>query len=356
MKRLVLLLACLTAITSHAAPDTVISYQGSLRSNGQPANGLYDFVFEVYLTSSGGIAVAANTNLLVTVTDGLFNTLVDFGPVFDAQAYWLDISVRTNGETDFTPLKNRQRITVAPKAIHSVNADTAQTALAAGDSTINTAALEDGTILNVDIASNAAIADTKLATISSPGKVANSATTATISNTPNTIVARNEFGDIIASQFLGEGLDVTGFIRSGSETGTAQPPLLPGVVVRRFDSTNMTSGQVIAATDTCNLVRDGTEAGLRINYTASDEHLTFNAVGLSFYGTNVNFRGALVSNSQGFVQVFNNAQRVVHAEISFGNVYSDGEANVTQVILDRYDDGSLSDFYLSGTIISSYNQ
>ena len=51
---------------------------------------------------------------------------------------------------------------------------------------------------NADIASNAAIADTKLATISTAGKVANSATTATNANTASTIVARDASGTFSA--------------------------------------------------------------------------------------------------------------------------------------------------------------
>ncbi len=50
------------------------------------------------------------------------------------------------------------------------------------------------TITDANIATNAAIADTKLATISTAGKVANSATTAATSNAPNTIVLRDGTG------------------------------------------------------------------------------------------------------------------------------------------------------------------
>jgi hypothetical protein len=53
-------------------------------------------------------------------------------------------------------------------------------------------------IVNADIAAAAAIADTKLATISSAGKVANSATTATSANTANAIVARDASGNFTA--------------------------------------------------------------------------------------------------------------------------------------------------------------
>ena len=58
------------------------------------------------------------------------------------------------------------------------------------------------TITNDDIDTNASISDTKLATISSGGKVANSATTATTDNNPNTIVLRNSAGNIIGNKNL----------------------------------------------------------------------------------------------------------------------------------------------------------
>lgn len=61
-----------------------------------------------------------------------------------------------------------------------------------------TASISAGVIVNTDINASAAIADTKLATISTAGKVSNSATTATDANTVSTIVARNSSGDFSA--------------------------------------------------------------------------------------------------------------------------------------------------------------
>jgi hypothetical protein len=65
------------------------------------------------------------------------------------------------------------------------------------DITISAAITADS-IVNADINSAAAIADTKLATISTAGKVSNSATTATDANTANAIVARNASGNFTA--------------------------------------------------------------------------------------------------------------------------------------------------------------
>ncbi len=56
-----------------------------------------------------------------------------------------------------------------------------------------------GQIMNADINSSAAIADTKLATISTSGKVANTATTATSANIVSSIVARDASGNFSAN-------------------------------------------------------------------------------------------------------------------------------------------------------------
>jgi hypothetical protein len=71
-----------------------------------------------------------------------------------------------------------------------------------------------GAIVNADIASGAAIADSKLATISTAGKVSNSATTATDANTASAIVARDASGNftagtITAINFSGSGASLT---------------------------------------------------------------------------------------------------------------------------------------------------
>lgn len=55
-----------------------------------------------------------------------------------------------------------------------------------------------GEIVNGDIAANAAIADTKLGTISTAGKVSNSATTGTADNEVSTLVLRDSNGDFAA--------------------------------------------------------------------------------------------------------------------------------------------------------------
>ena len=72
-------------------------------------------------------------------------------------------------------------------------------------------------IANANIASAAAIADTKLGTISTAGKVQNSATTATSSNTGSAIVARDSSGNFSAGTITAS---LTGNVTGNASTAT----------------------------------------------------------------------------------------------------------------------------------------
>ena len=75
---------------------------------------------------------------------------------------------------------------------------------------VDSSEIIDNEIVNADINSSAAIADTKLATISTSGKVSNSATTATNANTASAIVARDGSGNFSAGTGTFSGLTVSG--------------------------------------------------------------------------------------------------------------------------------------------------
>lgn len=107
----------------HAAPfSTLITYQGRLTSNGVAASGIYDLRFTLHDAMIGGNPVASPlTNSAVTVSNGLFTVGLDFGPgVFDGQARWLEIAVRTDTD-DFSVLNPRQAVTAIPYALTAVN-------------------------------------------------------------------------------------------------------------------------------------------------------------------------------------------------------------------------------------------
>lgn len=94
------------------------------------------------------------------------------------------------------------------------------TTIAAG--VVTSAMIVDGTIVNGDINASAAIVDTKLATISTAGKVSNSATTATSANTVSAIVARDASGNFSAGTITAAlSGNVTGDV-SGNSATTSQ--------------------------------------------------------------------------------------------------------------------------------------
>ena len=76
-------------------------------------------------------------------------------------------------------------------------------------------------IVNSDISTSAAIVDTKLATISTAGKVSNSATTATNANTASAIVARDASGDFIAGKATLSTVDINTVIETASIVASA---------------------------------------------------------------------------------------------------------------------------------------
>ncbi len=90
------------------------------------------------------------------------------------------------------------------------------------DDAVTSAKIANGTIVNADISEIAAISDTKLGTISSANKVSNSATSATATNTINTIVLRDESGNFTAGT-------ITASLTGNASTATTASNLAGGV-------------------------------------------------------------------------------------------------------------------------------
>jgi hypothetical protein len=91
--------------------------------------------------------------------------------------------------------------------------------------------LPAGTIDNADINASAGIVDTKLATISTAGKVSNSATTATNANTASAIVARDGSGNFTANTITAAltGAASSNVLKAGDTmTGNLTVPSLNG--------------------------------------------------------------------------------------------------------------------------------
>ncbi len=137
----------LAAGTVHAQ-STTFTYQGRLNSTTNPATGLYDFSFNLFALSSGGVVRTTSNGLVaVPVTNGLFTVALNFGNQFPGADRWLEIAVRTNGAGGYTVLAPRQPLTPTPYAIRAASAGTAATA---GTATNVTA----GSIIGASIATN----------------------------------------------------------------------------------------------------------------------------------------------------------------------------------------------------------
>ena len=91
-----------------------------------------------------------------------------------------------------------------------------------------------GAIVNADINASAAIADTKLATISTASKVSNSATTATNANTASAIVARDASGNFSAGT-------ITASLSGNASTATTATTATTAGTVTTAAQPNITS-------------------------------------------------------------------------------------------------------------------
>ena len=131
--RLLTLAALLPLINAHlaAAPvGTAFTYQGRLINGTNPAQGIYDLRFTIYDALAGGSSVGGPlTNAATAVSNGLFTVTLDFGAdVFDGNARWLEVGVRTNGGGAFGTLAPRQPLTPAPYAAYAPSAGVAASA------------------------------------------------------------------------------------------------------------------------------------------------------------------------------------------------------------------------------------
>ncbi len=138
------------AINPVFAQGTAFTYQGRLNDTGQPANGNYDLQFALFDAPTNGNQIGSTvTNLAVGVTNGLFTTLINFGPgIFTGTNYWLQIGVETNGGGgNFTTLSALQPLTPEPYAIYSSSAGAAVIASNVTAGSITGASIASGQVV-----------------------------------------------------------------------------------------------------------------------------------------------------------------------------------------------------------------
>jgi hypothetical protein len=107
------------------AQTSSFSYQGKLVDGGVLANGVYDFEFRIF--TAGGVQLSSVIRDDVSVTDGVFTVILDYGSsIFPGADRFLEIGVRPGASTGtFTTLSPRQQFTSTPYAIKSLAATSA---------------------------------------------------------------------------------------------------------------------------------------------------------------------------------------------------------------------------------------
>jgi hypothetical protein len=106
------------------AQSTAFNFQGELKSAGVNASGPHDFRFRLYDAAASGNQLGAVQCVdNVSVSDGVFNTAIDFGPQFNSiTSRVLEIEVRRDAglgcanTTGYTLLSPRQAVTATPRA------------------------------------------------------------------------------------------------------------------------------------------------------------------------------------------------------------------------------------------------
>lgn len=133
---------------------------------------------------------------------------------------------------------------------------------------VTSAKIADGTIVNGDINASAGIVDTKLATISTAGKVSNSATTAASANTASAIVARDASGNFSAGTITAA-LSGNATSSSSCSGNAATATVLQTARTINGTSFNGSANITITANTTNTLTRGGYLTGSNFNGSAA---------------------------------------------------------------------------------------
>jgi hypothetical protein len=106
--------ALLMTTVAAAQTNTTFTFQGELKANGIPANGMFAMVFSLFDTGYGGNLIGTpEMHGALPVVDGKFTAELDFGAAAFVDDRWLEIEI--NG----VPLTPRTPVTHAPYAIQT---------------------------------------------------------------------------------------------------------------------------------------------------------------------------------------------------------------------------------------------
>ncbi len=118
------------------AMGTGFTYQGRLLHDNASTDGPYDFEFKLYDSPVGGNQLASTIDINdLDVIDGYFTVELDFNDanVFNGDARWMDIGVRSGDSNSFTTLSPRHQLTPTPYALYAENASADSDWMVSGD-------------------------------------------------------------------------------------------------------------------------------------------------------------------------------------------------------------------------------
>ena len=140
---------------------SAFTYQGELRTGGNPATGSFDMEYRLYDSLAGSSQVGpVVTRNAVAVANGLFSVPLDFGPAqFAGERQWLEVRIRPAGGGAFETLAPRTEVTAAPYALGAV---------AALANSVTTTSIVDGAIGAADL--NAAQVQRRITGFCTPGQ------------------------------------------------------------------------------------------------------------------------------------------------------------------------------------------
>ena len=206
------------ALSGNATTATTLQTARTIAISGDVTGTATSFNGSANITISAGITantiVNADINTAAAIADTKLATISTAGKVSNSATTATNAStasaiVARDASSNFSA--NTITAALSGNATTATTLQTARTIAIAGDvsgtaTSFNgsaditiSAVITADSIVNADINSAAAIADTKLATISTAGKVSNSATTATNLNTASAIVARDASGNFTAN-------------------------------------------------------------------------------------------------------------------------------------------------------------
>ena len=128
-------------------------------------------------------------------------------------------------------------------------------------------------------------------------------------------------------------LSVTGLVKMGSGTGTAEAPNR-SLITRRVNTSTTTLGTVVATSSGLQVVRDGTSGGMRVRAVSGYNNNVFYKIYNQTGGLLRSVNYAQNSQTGDFIQICTDAERISRIEISFGDSLSAGEW--TDLTLNRF--------------------